>query len=1367
MSESVTQLKLYDLPKEINVSDLISVFKNKEKNGGGPIQELLIHYSSEECYAIITFEETDAVSRILKRGKKVPILDFHVEVDIFNDKKCCCRESQNLKDQPGFNSRSIEEQNSEKILHEASFISLPEKMPEDFLIFEDTGNEIWNRTIKAHICERKKSKKHYELFFEDIGLNSYDPDSMMLDGLHKFVYVTFKDIKEAQKLCQLPLDTEDYNISKVEMAKQKDFETYEDRLFLYSYDGLSLKDLPGFVEDKTGLDIKEVFQEDEKCAAIIVFDETDITPLTWDLTNLNGTRMITAPVYKEKSVLVAGLNSDVSKTELNRYLKSKKYSGGGPVESVDLIDECQALVTFVDERDLEKFLEKDNHELEGCLLEVSRIYSCLTKSYIQKFVDPVTDKKLMKLSEKDHKVHEIDSSIKKVIQKSTEICLPQRSDSKITAILPDKKNDNKNIDLSSQKKTEKKISLLVGEFNLLNNCSFFKKIKKMCIQSEIGFEIENQTIILKGLKSSVRNLKFEILKKCKSDIKSIKLEDLTQEQTQVLMIENIRERLNSLLHGGYLELSNNEFILSYLKSEALDSLMDFLKTQIYVEAKQLRLENVNSLKSTKGQTFLERFNDSFDFKSMGKFVLLDEVGLKLLIMAPEKEIAEVVRLVDEFLLQNKFLTKSMKFPEGKQKFINKYLQQEIAQLNKDNEIHIKASDNIVTVSGITENVIKCKKKLQQLRDNILEDRLTLTFYGIKECLEETSNQDMLHSIAVKNKCIVIINKDTSSSLSDIEDIDVDKADASAMTREKYFHSKINVGKLEVTLKEGEITNEQTDVIVTTVDKSLDLTKGRMSRTVLEKAGARIQQELNSKFRFGISPMDLAQTAGGDLTCSHILFVCLSRIRDPDRDPDKLSENKSYLRLMQSLVDKILREAHRLNAATISIPALGTGQLGYSADITAQATINAIKDFDSFYSSSNLKCIQLVVYPSDKDVLKVFRRIILPEDKSSSNFDSVGKSDIGQKEQSKRMTFGNVQLVIKQGDITMESGCETIVNSIKDNMDLSKSGKVCQTLLAVCGSCLQELCNRKKFIMFKDGLVVTDAPNLKCKKIIHISQDRFMKDWSTGISKVLNEADRFGAKSLALPALGAGSRHANVKEIKKTILEAIQKFSRDRERKLTLIKLVIFDKKILDSFLENEQESPQDAILSQAELSKEALIKIYSDRDQNIKETKQEIEMLLEESYVDTTLDNLNGLHLVSKENIDELKKFGIQNKIQVVIHEDGKQLKLYGFNKSGVDPLVSKLNNFLAIAFDNMKVTKTKIKAPETVWQFKRQENWSNFEPLVSHQLEQEFNKGRHFCPIRDSFGETYVVDFIQRKQHFLNHEGITICSFETRRTVV
>uniref|UniRef100_A0A2C9M1G5 Macro domain-containing protein n=1 Tax=Biomphalaria glabrata TaxID=6526 RepID=A0A2C9M1G5_BIOGL len=159
--------------------------------------------------------------------------------------------------------------------------------------------------------------------------------------------------------------------------------------------------------------------------------------------------------------------------------------------------------------------------------------------------------------------------------------------------------------------------------------------------------------------------------------------------------------------------------------------------------------------------------------------------------------------------------------------------------------------------------------------------------------------------------------------------------------------------------------------------------------------------------------------------------------------------------MQSLVGKILREAHRLNVATISIPALGTGQLGYSAEITAQATINAIKDFSSFHSYSKLKCIQLVVYPSDKDVLKVFRRIILPEDKAS-----VGNSDIGQKEPSKIINFGKVQLVIEQGDITKESECETIVNSIKDNMDLSKSGKVCQTLSAVCGSRLQELCTRK-------------------------------------------------------------------------------------------------------------------------------------------------------------------------------------------------------------------------------------------------------------------------------------------------------------------
>ncbi|KAI8777413.1 poly [ADP-ribose] polymerase 14, partial [Biomphalaria glabrata] len=100
--------------------------------------------------------------------------------------------------------------------------------------------------------------------------------------------------------------------------------------------------------------------------------------------------------------------------------------------------------------------------------------------------------------------------------------------------------------------------------------------------------------------------------------------------------------------------------------------------------------------------------------------------------------------------------------------------------------------------------------------------------------------------------------------------------------------------------------------------------------------------------------------------------------------------------MQDLVDKILIEADKLKVQTISIPTLGTGRLGYSAEITAQATVNAINDFARFNSNSTLKSIQLVVYPTDKEVLKAFKNIVLSKGKMATSSNSVENIDPNKK-----------------------------------------------------------------------------------------------------------------------------------------------------------------------------------------------------------------------------------------------------------------------------------------------------------------------------------------------------------------------------------
>lgn len=60
-------------------------------------------------------------------------------------------------------------------------------------------------------------------------------------------------------------------------------------------------------------------------------------------------------------------------------------------------------------------------------------------------------------------------------------------------------------------------------------------------------------------------------------------------------------------------------------------------------------------------------------------------------------------------------------------------------------------------------------------------------------------------------------------------------------------------------------------------------------------------------------------------------------------------------------------------------------------------------------------------------------------------------------------------------------------------------------------------------MEQEGVAATRVPSdcLDCSYIIHVSADRFKKDWHQGVLKVLKLADKMNFRSLALPALGTG------------------------------------------------------------------------------------------------------------------------------------------------------------------------------------------------------------------------------------------------------
>ena len=99
--------------------------------------------------------------------------------------------------------------------------------------------------------------------------------------------------------------------------------------------------------------------------------------------------------------------------------------------------------------------------------------------------------------------------------------------------------------------------------------------------------------------------------------------------------------------------------------------------------------------------------------------------------------------------------------------------------------------------------------------------------------------------------------------------------ASAVTPPPYWkkgpraNSLLTKEGLVVTVSQGQISQEQVDVIVNTTSKDLNLNGGGVSSSILRAAGISIQQEAHQVSPGGIPRGQLVITSGGNLACAKI------------------------------------------------------------------------------------------------------------------------------------------------------------------------------------------------------------------------------------------------------------------------------------------------------------------------------------------------------------------------------------------------------------------------------------------------------------------------------------------------------------------
>ncbi|XP_077305886.1 protein mono-ADP-ribosyltransferase PARP14-like [Lithobates pipiens] len=180
--------------------------------------------------------------------------------------------------------------------------------------------------------------------------------------------------------------------------------------------------------------------------------------------------------------------------------------------------------------------------------------------------------------------------------------------------------------------------------------------------------------------------------------------------------------------------------------------------------------------------------------------------------------------------------------------------------------------------------------------------------------------------------------------------------------------EVKIGSVTYQVKTGDITKEDTDVIVNSSNQDFTLCTG-VSKAILEAAGPSV---VSSAAALGAHPHNgyIITNSGNIKQCKWILHVTVAK------NPTSI----------QKIVLDVLQECEKRQASSVTFPALGTGAGGLSTSTVADSILDGLVDFIKSKSVRSLQTVKVVLFQQSMlndfyTSMKTRERTALPEDKS--------------------------------------------------------------------------------------------------------------------------------------------------------------------------------------------------------------------------------------------------------------------------------------------------------------------------------------------------------------------------------------------------
>ncbi|XP_068102386.1 protein mono-ADP-ribosyltransferase PARP14-like [Hyperolius riggenbachi] len=584
--------------------------------------------------------------------------------------------------------------------------------------------------------------------------------------------------------------------------------------------------------------------------------------------------------------------------------------------------------------------------------------------------------------------------------------------------------------------------------------------------------------------------------------------------------------------------------------------------------------------------------------------------------------------------------------------------------------------------------------------------------------------------------------------------------------------------LTVKLIQKNIEDCTTDVIVNSVGGNLDLNNGAVAKALLHRAGSNIQQLLNDEGSgVQVTAGSVFSTNGCSLSCQEVLHVVT-----PQWDSGQGTSEK----ILRGIISKCLKQTDQNGWRSISLPAIGTGNLGFPKVLSAFVMFDEIFEFSRGNKVQNLQEIHLVLHPRDLDTIKAFSDELAnctegssstasrspPAVPGPSSFGTVTNPSLGFYE----MMIGTLTFQVKTGDITKELA-NAIVNSSNDDFTL-RSG-VSKAILEAAGPNV-DLAVATLGAQGHKGFITTHSGNLtQCKCIIHVVGPNKPSSIKRIVLDVLQECEKKQMTSVAFPALGTGAGNLAASVVADSLLDGVVDFiSANSVSSLQTVKVVLFQQQMQNDFytsMKNREGTPlpvQKSFLTRVteffkspkakkpvqKLSAFQLVEgiepvifsLCAEDQEKVDKTKAWLKKQIEYEQAEKVIKDecISELENTEMQKISDLQK---KFQVSVTYQPPDPSIKILGLTRdvlmvsSEIETIINRAKN------RKLKERSAELNSKLVEWRYKHGGNMVAFDKMINLDLE-EAKEGNTAQITVQIWGNQYTVDL--RRQIATDQHG-------------